>query len=124
MRFTYLLLAGAILSSAALTLTGCLRDECRSTLTYVRFEPIFIIPDDFRNTTAVAEAPRPLRKPGKLYAMGHYLLINERHEGIHVFDNSDPNRPPVSSIPGHLPLPGTKKSDQWLLQVSIFRKVY
>lgn len=105
MRLTCLLLAGALFAGIALTLPGCLRDECRSTLTYVRYEPVYVMPDDFRHTTVVAEAPRLLRKPGKLYVMGHYLLINEQKEGIHVFDNSDPNRPvPVVfwKIPGNV----------------------
>ena len=37
--------------------------------------------------------PRPLVHPGKLYVVSNYLLINERYEGIHVFDNTDPSAP-------------------------------
>lgn len=36
---------------------------------------------------------RPLRKPGKIYVYGNYLLVNELSEGIHVIDNSDPAAP-------------------------------
>ncbi len=105
MRLSCLFLVCTLLSSGALLLSGCLRDQCQSTLTYVRFDPIYAMPEDFRNTTVKAEAPRPLRKPGKIYFMGNYLLINERNEGIHVFDNSDPYRPiPVVfwKIPGNV----------------------
>lgn len=37
--------------------------------------------------------PRPLVHPGKIYVVSNYLLINERYEGIHVFDNTDPASP-------------------------------
>jgi hypothetical protein len=36
---------------------------------------------------------RPLVRPGKIYVVSTYLLINEKYQGIHVFDNSDPSHP-------------------------------
>jgi hypothetical protein len=36
---------------------------------------------------------RPLKKPGKIYVYGQYLLVNEPSEGIHVIDNSNPTAP-------------------------------
>jgi hypothetical protein len=39
------------------------------------------------------QSPRALRKPGKIYKYGKYLLVNEKFEGIHVFDNSDAASP-------------------------------
>lgn len=38
-------------------------------------------------------AGRPLVHPGKIYVVSTYLLINEKYQGIHVFDNSDPAHP-------------------------------
>jgi len=38
-------------------------------------------------------AGRPLVHPGKIYSVSKYLLINEKYQGIHVFDNSDPTHP-------------------------------
>lgn len=32
-------------------------------------------------------------KPGKIYTYGKYLLVNEVEEGIHVFDNTNPQFP-------------------------------
>jgi hypothetical protein len=39
------------------------------------------------------QSPRSLTKPGKIYKYGTYLLVNERFEGIHLFDNTDPAHP-------------------------------
>jgi hypothetical protein len=38
-------------------------------------------------------SPRTLKNPGKIYVYGPYLLINEKGEGIHVFNNADPSDP-------------------------------
>jgi hypothetical protein len=38
-------------------------------------------------------SPRQLVNPGKIYVVSNYLLINERYEGIHVYDNSNPSAP-------------------------------
>jgi hypothetical protein len=82
----------AIVGLFLTTLAGCLRDECTSTRTYVRFDPVYKLPADFRVGVS-AEAPRSLQKPGKIYAYGPYLFINELQEGIHVINNSDPSNP-------------------------------
>lgn len=50
-------------------------------------------------------APRPLKKPGKIYLYGNALLINEQYEGVHLFNNADPANPtPMGflSIAGNL----------------------
>jgi len=71
---------------------GCLRDECTSTRTYIRFDPVYVVPSEFRVGVS-AETPHQLKNPGKIYAWSHYLFINERLEGIHVIDNTDPSNP-------------------------------
>lgn len=86
-HYLSLMLGGLLLS-----LSGCLRDECSSTRTFVRLDPVYKTPLEFR-TGIQAEGPRALRKPGKIYALGKYLFINERQEGIHVIDNSEPANP-------------------------------
>ncbi|MCC6279347.1 MAG: hypothetical protein IT262_02010 [Saprospiraceae bacterium] len=91
MKYTPLLrfaFVGLLLAS----MSGCLRDECTSSRTYVRFDPVYKLPSDFRVGVS-AESPRSLQNPGKIYAYGNYLLINELKEGIHVIDNSDPSNP-------------------------------
>ncbi len=38
-------------------------------------------------------ASRAVKDPGKIYVYGQYLLINEINQGIHVYDNLDPENP-------------------------------
>ncbi|MBX2890220.1 MAG: hypothetical protein KF734_04785 [Saprospiraceae bacterium] len=85
-------------------LGGCLRDECDTTRTYIRFDPIYKTPSEIRVGIS-AQAPRDLRNPGKIYLLGQYLFVNERNEGIHVIDNSNPASPQKLafwSIPGNV----------------------
>ncbi|MEZ4917579.1 MAG: hypothetical protein R2792_00615 [Saprospiraceae bacterium] len=90
--------------SSTLVIQSCLRDRCSSTQNYVRFDPIFKTVSECRSDMQV-EAPRPLKKPGKIYSYGTYLFINEKLEGIHVIDNSNPESPtPIAfyNIPGNV----------------------
>jgi hypothetical protein len=55
----------------------------------------------------VAGPARPLRTPGKIYVKDDFIFVNEMHQGIHVINNFDPERPqPVAfiSIPGNVDL--------------------
>jgi len=94
----------AILGLAlSVTLGGCFRDDCESTYTFIRFDPVYKTPAEVRVGIS-AQAARDLRNPGKIYIFGQYLFINERNEGIHVLDNSDPANPQKIafwSIPGN-----------------------
>jgi hypothetical protein len=89
MKSKFLLLA-TVLSIAFFS--GCLRDECTSEQTYVRFDPVYKTIDEIR-TNLTVEAARALKNPGKIYALGNLLFINEKQEGIHVIDNTDPANP-------------------------------
>lgn len=46
---------------------------------------------------------RALESAGKIYSYGKYILINEKYEGVHVYDNADP-RNPVKT--GFIKIPG------------------
>lgn len=84
--------------------SACLRDECRATRKYVRFDPVYKTLAECR-LGITTQAPREMRKPGKIYALGQFLFINEKQEGIHVVDNSDPSNPQKIafwSIPGNV----------------------
>ncbi|MCW5921513.1 MAG: hypothetical protein KIS77_04160 [Saprospiraceae bacterium] len=83
---------------------SCLRDKCESSRTYVRFDPIYKTSTEVRVGIST-QAPRALRNPGKIYLLGQYLFINERNEGIHVIDNSNPANPQnlfFWNIPGNV----------------------
>lgn len=101
MKHRFLLFAGLL--SVAL-FSGCLRDECTSEQTYIRFDPIYKPLSEIRTDISV-EAARSLKAPGKIYSFGNYLFINEKQEGIHVIDNSDPAHPQTLAfwkIPGNV----------------------
>lgn len=77
---------------------------------YDRFEivetdgltPVYLSPNDFRVSSA---EPKEFDDLGKIVVTDSILLINERFEGIHVVDNSDPGNPvniAFWDIPGNI----------------------
>src|SRR5689334_8774877 len=54
------------------------------------YRPIYIDDDQ---ASIEFQSSRVLSNPGKIYLIGDYLLINEKYEGIHVVDNSNPSSP-------------------------------
>ncbi len=82
---------------------SCTTDTCTEERTYVRYDRVYVTPDEYRLATADFEEPRELEEPGKIYFYNDLILINEIRKGIHWIDNTDPNNP----IPlGFLPIPG------------------
>lgn len=74
--------------------------------TYQIYVPVYKSLDEIRNGVEIKPAQQ-LRDPGKIYIYGQYLLINERGEGIHIIDNSNPSSPQFISfiaIPGNYDL--------------------
>lgn len=47
---------------------------------------------DFENSVDILP-PRPIDESGKIYAYQNYIFINDKYEGIHVIDNSNPAAP-------------------------------
>jgi hypothetical protein len=83
---------------------SCLEDKCDATRTYIQFNPVYMMPEQFRVDLQVS-AGQELQTPGKIYVYKNYLLINELREGIHVFDNANPENPVRLSfieIPGNV----------------------
>lgn len=92
-----------LLFSLGITFSSCLRDECTSHRTFVRFDPIYKTVEALRAEVGVTIG-RELRHPGKIYSYGDYLLINEINEGIHIYDNSNaaaPRNITFINIPGN-----------------------
>lgn len=88
----------------AILATGCLNDTCERTHTYVQYDPVIKPLEDLRKPVEVS-ASRELQNPGKIYYYNGYLLINERREGVHIIDNSNPATPEnvaFIEIPGNL----------------------
>lgn len=84
--------------------SSCVKDNCKKTLTYTKYTPVYKTYDEFRVTPTVSQA-KTLKNPGKIYLFGNLLLINEVDEGVHVIDNADPASPnPIAfiDIPGNV----------------------
>jgi len=67
-------------------LFGACSDDCETTITYVTQEPIYMLRADLRQAVRVKQ-PHVMEEPGKIYAKGRYLFVNEVNKGIHVVDN-------------------------------------
>jgi len=73
---------------------------------YVRFtanSPVYLSYDSLRMGISV-KGQQELRKPGKIYFKDNLLFINELREGIHIYDNSNPEQPVYKAF---LKIPGT-----------------
>lgn len=82
---------------------GC-SDDCEDTYTYTRYNPVFKQYSDFRIPITVTDA-KDLAAVGKIYYKTPYLFINKPNEGVHVFDNSNPESPVNKgfiNIPGNI----------------------
>lgn len=80
---------------------------CCATRTYRYYTtkrvPVYQNLSEVRNSIKI-ESPHQLKNPGKIYTYGKYLFINEKMEGVHIIDNSNPSSPQFVSfiaIPGN-----------------------
>ena len=91
LKFKFPLLSLLLVSICLLS--GCVRDTCEQETTYTKLTPVFVNMNEVRAAPIRLEEPRELEFPGKLYIYGDLLLINERNEGVHFINNSDPSAP-------------------------------
>jgi len=87
------------------SLSSCLKDKCEATRTFVEYEAVYVQPEEFRLDNIDYFESRLLENPGKIYYYNNTLIVNEKYEGIHLYDNSDPYAPSYLgfiSIPGNL----------------------
>ena len=56
------------------------------------YTPTILKRPAFEATTG-CESPKPIVNSGKIYVKGQFLFVNEKNEGFHVFDNSNPENP-------------------------------
>ncbi|MEM8893869.1 MAG: hypothetical protein AAGC88_04770 [Bacteroidota bacterium] len=73
-------------------LISCTDDLGKTTVTYERANAIYGDLESFRNQQLYT-SPREINDPGKIFIGDRYLLIGEEGEGIHVFDNANPENP-------------------------------
>ncbi len=84
------------------TMQSCLKDECKREITYTKYTDVYKTSDEIRIPVTM-ESQRTLRNPGKIYYYNELIFINEKNEGIHVFDNFNPESP-INL--GFMPIPG------------------
>lgn len=75
-----------------LFLPGCYYNETEDRFAAkTGYRPIYASYEEVRTIqTLVAQ---PMRVPGKIYIKDNFLFINEVDRGIHIVDNSDPQKP-------------------------------
>lgn len=92
----------AMFAALSVLLTGCLKDDCSAKRTYKQYIPQFKTLPQLRSEVAL-EPARAIKASGKIWFYGHYLLLNEPKEGIHIIDNTNPSNP-INT--GFLKIPG------------------
>lgn len=75
-----------------LFVTSCTNDYGSGTLTYSKATAVYDDLDGIRNQPLIEDV-RELVDPGKVYISSDLLLIGEEDEGIHIYDNTDPENP-------------------------------
>lgn len=93
------LLAFAVLFSLAACF-GPVEEPVAST----NYRPILMLRSDLEKSIEV-KAPTPIKNAGKIYVYKNLLFINERFNGIHIFNNIDPTNPTdigYINIPGNI----------------------
>ncbi|HLP50329.1 MAG TPA: hypothetical protein VK154_05555 [Chitinophagales bacterium] len=84
--------------------SSCRKDKCEQTVTYKRYDPIYMSFEELRSSVK-SEPATALKQPGKIYMKGNYIFVNEVDKGIHVIDNSNPSSPQnvaFIKIPGNM----------------------
>ncbi|MBM1104638.1 hypothetical protein JQC67_00675 [Aurantibacter crassamenti] len=83
-----------VLFAISLVFVSCSDDDPNSELyaDYVVATPVMMSQSEFRNSIDVLP-PQPIKESGKIYAYKNYIFVNDKYEGVHVIDNSDPSAP-------------------------------
>ena len=72
--------------------SGC-SDSVTETVTFMINEPVFMSEEAFRKSVIVSPEPQPISNYGKMCFYERYIYIAESEKGIHIINNSDPEKP-------------------------------
>jgi hypothetical protein len=78
-----------------ITLAACVGDDIDEPFSdwqETSYEPLIMNRSVLEKSIEYKES-KPLSQTGKIYSYGVYILINEKYEGVHVFNNADPRNP-------------------------------
>jgi hypothetical protein len=84
-------LAVILCLGTAITTSSC-TDECETTRTYRTTVPFVLSVEEIRSGVA-SQGPQELINLGKIYVKDNYIFINELKKGLHIIDNSNPQKP-------------------------------
>ncbi len=106
----------------ALTFVQC--EKVVQTTTYTANVPSYMTFESLRSAVHNDNA-RELEKPGKIFLYNQYIFINEFEQGVHIYNNSNPQNPAHEafiSIPGNVDIAvkdGVLYADSYIDIVSI-----
>lgn len=60
---------------------------------YYGYKPYYMKRADLNNSVVYQDTAHDMVDPGKIYVRGNQLFINEKYQGIHIVDNSNPEMP-------------------------------
>ena len=94
-----------LLSLTSLFFISCNEDDNNELYAeYLVAKPLVISKAEFANSVDII-APRPIDESGKIYTYQDYIFVNDKYQGVHVIDNSNPLQPVKISfikIPGNV----------------------
>ncbi len=77
------------LLAAVVFMASCTPEE---TVAVTEYKPVLVDRAELTKSVKM-EGIREIENAGKIYRNGNMLYINEKYEGVHVIDNSDPSNP-------------------------------
>lgn len=101
MKYRIIVFLGLLLSMQSCWYTSRQDDDVFEPRTS-DYRAITISRTDFESSVNL-EPARAIENAGKIYIVNHLLFLNEKNEGFHIFDNSDPSNPePINflKVPG------------------------
>lgn len=89
------------IATAMLMLTSCFKDS--GTKTYKLYTPVYQTTQQVR-ASVKNDVPTPIKSVGKMVILGNYIYLNDPQKGIHIIDNTNPEKPinkAFINIPGN-----------------------
>ncbi|WP_424987786.1 LVIVD repeat-containing protein [Flagellimonas alvinocaridis] len=82
-----------LVSLTLLFFVACDDDESNGEYAeYLVARPIVMSQAEFAASVDII-APRPIDESGKIYTYKDYIFVNDKHQGIHVINNANPQQP-------------------------------
>lgn len=96
---------GILLVATFFVLQGCCFSGCPDDEPFIPtsdYEPIVLSREAFEQSVALQNS-QVIEDAGKIYVLQDFLFLNEKRDGFHIFDNTNPANPIASKflvVPG------------------------